>query len=123
VITGKVRPGREPVVLVTVKGTQGRSADVEAILDTGFTESLSLPETLVLSLGLPFINTDYAILADGSVVAVGLYGATVVWGGQDRNIVVHCMEGDPLLGMALIYDHRMAMDAVDHGPVTLVPLP
>ncbi len=122
-ITGMVRPGREPVVKVQVKGTQGRTVYLDAILDTGFTESLTLSETLVLSLGLRYINTDYVVLADGRVIAVALYQAIVVWGGQDRTIVVHCMEGNPLVGMALIYDHRLTMDAVDHGPVTLVPLP
>jgi predicted aspartyl protease len=122
-ITGVVQPGRQPIVRVHVKGTRGRSLDVEAILDTGFTEAFSLPQVSIQALGLRFINTDHVILADGKLIAITLYEGTVVWGGQDRNVVVHCLEGDPLIGMLLVYDHRLTMDAVDNGPISLVPFP
>jgi predicted aspartyl protease len=123
VITGVVQVGRQAVIRVRVKGSGGRSLEVEAVLDTGFTEALCLPEVTILSLGLRFLSIDTVILADGSHLTVTLYRGTVVWDGQDRSVVVHCMEGDPLIGMSLIYDHLLMMEGRDHGPVTLTALP
>ena len=122
-ITGIVQPGRQAIVHLQVKGRGGNSIAIDGILDTGFTEALTLPYSLVLALRLRFLNIDSATLADGSVILVELYEGTVVWNGQDRHIIVHCLEGDPLIGMSLIYSHHLAMDAVDHGAVTLTPLP
>lgn len=122
-ITGVVQVGRQAVIQVRVKGPGGRSLEIEAVLDTGFTEALCLPQATIQSLGLRFLSTDTAILADGSLIGVALYRGTIVWDGRDRTIIVHCLEGDPLIGMSLVYDHLLTMEARDHGAVTLMPLP
>jgi clan AA aspartic protease len=122
-ITGMVNPRRRAIVTLTIRGPLGQSLDVEAKLDTGFTESLSLPHRLVQALGLRLGNVDRVVLADGRIILVELYEATAVWSGQDRNVMVHCLEGTPLIGMFLIYHHLVTLEVRDHGPVTITPLP
>jgi predicted aspartyl protease len=68
-------------------------------------------------------NLDRVVLADGRIILVELYEATAVWSGQDRNVMVHCLEGTPLIGMFLIYHHLVTLEVRDHGPVTITPLP
>ena len=122
-ITGVVRPSREAIVGLRLRGTNTVEIDVEAVLDTGFTEYLTLPLALVNSLALPRVNTDKVILADGNTVGVDLYEGVVIWDAQERAIIVHCMEGSPLIGMSLLYDHLMTMEVVDSGPVSIDAIP
>lgn len=122
-MTGVVRPSREAVVSIRLIGNAGTDLRVEAILDTGFTESLTLPQRTIDALGLLQVNTDAVTLADGSMIAVALYEGIVVWDGQARSFVIHCMEGTPLIGMSLLYDHLLTMEVVDGGPVAVAPMP
>ena len=122
-ITGVVRPSREAIVGLRLRGANTVEIDVEAVLDTGFTEYLTLPLALVNSLGLPRVNTDKVILADGNTVGVDLYEGVVIWDAQERAIIVHCMEGSPLIGMSLLYDHLLTMEVVDSGPVSIDAIP
>jgi predicted aspartyl protease len=122
-ITGVVTHNREAIVTLTLRGSQGLEADIDAVLDTGFTEYLSLPQVWVAALALTYLFTDDVTLADGAIVQVNLYECIVVWDGQDRTVPVHCLEGSPLIGMSLIYDHLLTMQVVDGGPVTIDPIP
>jgi clan AA aspartic protease len=122
-ITGTVKPSREAVVWLKIRGTTGLELDVEAVVDTGFTESLTLPRARVNALGLPFAGADGMALADGSILSVDLYAGAVEWDGRDRPAIIHCVEGSPLLGMSLLYDPLMRMEVVDNGHVTIDPLP
>ena len=58
-------------------------------------------------------------LADGSVIAVDVYEATVLWDGQARTVRVHSADGDSLVGMALLYGYRLIIDAVNGGQVII----
>jgi clan AA aspartic protease len=122
-IIGVVKPSREAIVKIEVRGPSRTAIDIEAILDTGFTESLTLPRTLVGTLGLRFVNTDDVTLADGNIIGVDLYEGIVIWDGQEQPVIVHCLEGSPLVGMSLLYHHLLTVEAVDGGPVTINPLP
>jgi predicted aspartyl protease len=51
-ITGAVKSG-EGWIRITVKGLRGRQQEVEAIVDTGYSASLTLPPALIAALGLP----------------------------------------------------------------------
>lgn len=122
-IRGQVTAEREAVVRLTVRGPQGDEAEVETIVDTGFTGSLILPPLLIATLRLIYQNSTPAILADGSVVTCDTYEVTVLWEGQKRLIPVYESPGGALLGMSLLYGSRMTVDIVDGGSVTIEPLP
>ncbi len=52
-IRGVVNASYEPVVSITFQGPLGQSPETMAIVDTGFSEFLTLPPVLVIALGLP----------------------------------------------------------------------
>jgi hypothetical protein len=78
---------------------------------------------IIATLGLPFAAPAQARLADGSVVRMRFYQATVLWHGQPRPILVLEASGDPLVGMSLLYGSRVTLDVMDGGPVTIEKLP
>ena len=53
-IVGSVSAHREAIVRLVIVGPQGREREIEAIVDTGYTGSLTLPSEVVFDLGLPF---------------------------------------------------------------------
>ena len=120
-ISGVVTTSREAIVRLVVRGSH--DIDIDAILDTGFTEHLTLPSSLIAALGLPYVTLDRAVLADGSIVDCHVYEGKVLWEGQERTVSVHVAEGTPLIGMSLLFDHLLTMQVVDHGSVTIEPLP
>lgn len=65
-MTGTVNALREAVLRLVVLGPGGREREVEAVIDTGYNGSLTLPPYLVAELGLPFRVRSSATLGDGS---------------------------------------------------------
>ena len=109
---------------VIIKGGEGRASEVEAVLDTGFSEYLSLPHGLIDALLLPYLRTDDAILSDGSVVDCSVHEATVVWDGQERVIPVHSSTtGEALIGMSLLLGQLVTLPVVNGGTVTITTIP
>jgi clan AA aspartic protease len=103
VITGTVTPNREAVVPLQLVASGGQAVDVDAVVDTGFTGSLTLPAALIGMLGFAFRNRQQIMLGDGSLVLADVYVGTVLWDGLLRVIEVDTAETDPLLGMTLLY--------------------
>ena len=64
-IKGRVNE-REARVRLTVLGPIGRQREIEAVVDTGYTASLSLPPSVIEQLGLRWQSLDRGTLADGS---------------------------------------------------------
>ena len=80
-ITGAIRGG-EGLVRLKLKGFRGREQEVEAIVDTGYTECLTLPPAIIAALRLRWRSLDRATLADGSECLFDVYVAKVVWDGK-----------------------------------------
>jgi clan AA aspartic protease len=102
-----------------MRNVNGQEREIEAILDTGFSGSMTLPPSVIAALGLPFRSRGRAILADGSTTEFDIHAATIVWDGEPRNILVEAADTDPLIGMGLLYGHDIHIQAVDGGPVTI----
>ncbi len=109
--------GREALIFLTVLGVRER--EVEAVVDTGFTEYLTLPGDLIRDLSLPLRGYGEVMLADGSVVEVGIYRAQVLWHGKQRGIEVQESEGGPLVGMGLLQGGSLYVEAVPGGRVVI----
>ena len=92
---------------------------VEALIDTGFSGFLSLPLSMIESLGLNWIFSDFVTLGDGSEVIFQMYRATVIWDGQFKVVDVAASESEPLLGMSLLYGFKLQVEAVERGIVTI----
>lgn len=121
-ITGVVKSD-EGRIRLQVKGHRGRKQEVEAVIDTGYTASLTLPPALINALGLRWRSVDRFTLADGSECIFDVYEAKVVWDGKVRQILVDEADTDPLAGMRLLRGHELKMQVRYRGKVTIKRLP
>jgi clan AA aspartic protease len=123
-VSGIVTAEREAVVRLVVLGPEdpGTSAEVEAVLDTGFTGHLTLPPEVVAELGLPLLGSRNSVLADGSRVALDVYRVRVLWEGRRRPVEVLATGGGALAGMSLIWGHRVNLSATEDGEVIIEAL-
>jgi clan AA aspartic protease len=121
-ITGMVKSD-EGRVRLKVKGLRGRGQEVEAVIDTGYTASLTLPPAVVTALGLRWQSMDRFTLADGSECLFDVYMARVHWDGKVRTILVDEADADPLVGMRLLRGHELKMQVRARGQVTIKRLP
>ncbi len=111
----------EPHIAVAVAGVGTDFRMVDAVVDTGFTGMLALPNPLVRELGLSHQGQRTVNLAHGSQT-VQIYGAVVQWFGRPRAAVVHEIDGAPLVGSALLTGCRLTVDFRDGGSVAITPL-
>jgi len=118
-ITGVVTSDRQAVIQLTVRGSTGQDQEIEAIIDTGFDGWLSLPSSLIVSLGLVWRQRGRALLADGNESIFDIYEGTVVWDGQARRIPVHEADTIPLVGMSLLQGYELAVQVQPGGRVTI----
>jgi clan AA aspartic protease len=121
-IKGVVNARHEAVVRLRLRGPTGVSAEVDALIDSGFTASLTLPAAIVSTLGLLRQSAGTAMLADGSIRPFDICAAEVQWNGAWRSILVYELGEDPLMGMRLLADHRLTVEVVPGGVVEIVPL-
>ncbi len=122
-ISGAVDAGLTATLRLVVRGPGGLVEEIEAVVDTGFNETLTLPSSLTSLLGLPWLGRGRATLGDGSKTSLNYHQASVLWDGRVREIVVLEAEGGPLLGMKLLQGMRLTIDVIDGGGLTIVPLP
>jgi clan AA aspartic protease len=110
-------------IRLRIKGPHGREQEVEAIVDTGFTASLTLPAALIRALRLPWQTVESFTLADGSECIFDVYLAKVEWDGKVRTILVDEADADPLVGMRLLRGCELRMQVRSRGKVTIKRLP
>ncbi len=121
-IRGTVR-NREALIELEVSDPGQPVAKLEAVIDTGYNGYLTLPYDLVTALQLPFAGHRRGTLADGSVTRLDVYLASVVWHGQQKDVLISQAAGTPLVGMSLLAGSRLTMDVSDGGEVTIKALP
>jgi len=122
-ITGVVTPQREAIVHLAVHDRAGNEHDVEAIIDTGFDGSLTLPPSVIAALGLTWRRRGRVLLADGSDTVCDIFEATVIWDTMPRRIPVDAADSVPLIGMSLLYGYELIMRVTDGGDIRISKLP
>ena len=118
-ITGRVDQSLEAIIRLPVIDATGREHEVEAVLDTGFNGSLTLPPPLIANLALTWRTTAIVFLANGSREECDVYAATVTWDGAPHHIMVQAADTTPLIGMGLLSGYRVAIDVVVGGQVVI----
>ncbi len=118
-IIGQVDTRRNLLFPLVVRGFTGQELALTVLLDTGFSDWLSLTDEQVATLGLLPSGVAESELADGSIVPVTLYTAVVVWEGIERLIEVVGGDTDPLLGVKLLEGYRLIADFTDNGTLQL----
>jgi len=121
-INGHVNEALEAVVVFEVIGADGERSAINAIIDTGFSEYVTLPLNIIQSCGFEWLETSKCQLADGSIVLIDVFEAGVIWNGAERKLPVHGAEGGPLIGNSLLRGSRLMIDFEPLGNLTIVPL-
>jgi clan AA aspartic protease len=117
-ITGQVR-GREAVIPLSVRRPGGHWVQLEAVVDTGFTEFIILPPSEIASLALPYRTDMPMVLGDGAVVSMRVFTVVVSWDGTEITIPVQESGGGTLVGMSLLHGHDVHLQVGDGGPVSI----
>ena len=122
---GYVNKNCEATILVVVRNNTKHNAklkSINAVIDTGFTGFLSLPNDIITELGLPWSYRDRGTLGDGSEVLFDIYDAVAIWDGKSQEIEVNSAETDPLIGMSMLRGYRLQVDTIEGGSVVITDL-
>ncbi len=121
-LTGTVNARLEGVLRLTVRGPGGTLAS-DAVIDTGYTGTLTLPVAMATGIGLVSHRSGGARLADGSVRQFDLYIGEVEWGGTWRSVLISGVGNEPLVGVKLLDGHTLRMVVTPGGLVEITPNP
>ena len=102
-------------------GANGVPATIEAVIDTGFSGEIALPQRLFDQLGLKSRGSKEIFVADGRSSNVVYSILEIEWQGEYRRVEVISTETFPLIGMALLRGSRLCMDVEDAGEVEIAP--
>ena len=122
-ITGAVNARLEAVVRLRLRGPTGTEAEVDAVVDTGYTGTLTLPTSVIASLGLAQLSGGRARLADGSLRRFNTYGVDLEWGGTWRTLAASALGNEALVGMGMLTGNNLNIDVISGGALAVVPLP
>jgi clan AA aspartic protease len=118
-ITGIVNADFEPIIPLSICGSDGKVYTQEAIVDTGFNGWLSLPPDLIAELNLKWKRRGRAILGDGTECVFNVYEAVLVWDGNMLTIPIDEADSEPLVGMSLMQGYQLTVQVFEGGHVEL----
>ncbi len=121
-IRGRVTADAQAVVTLHLRGPSGTAVDIEAVVDSGFNDTLTIPPDLVARLGLNFEETAKLTMANGDKGIFDMYQAEIQWRGAWRRTEVWSVGDAILIGMRLMTGHRLAIDVIPGGAVEITPL-
>ena len=118
-IRGTVFPNRQALIAVALLDPAGQFQSFEFILDTGFDGDLSLPRQTLQRLDAFLEGGQPVELADGSRTTANIWAATALWDGERRTVSIMESEGEPLLGMNLLWGNHISLDAKAFGDLVI----
>ncbi len=118
-ITGIVNADFEPIIPLSICGSDGKVYTQEAIVDTGFNGWLSLPPDLIAQLNLKWKRRGRAILGDGTECVFNVYEAVLVWDENFLTIPIDEADSEPLVGMSLMEGYQLMVQVFEGGHVEL----
>jgi clan AA aspartic protease len=119
---GTVNARLEPIIRLQLRGPLGEEIELPAVIDTGYTGSLTLPADVATQLKLTRRSGGRAVLADGSVRRFDTYAAEVLWGGTWIGVIASDVGKEVLIGMSLLAGRGLWVEAVKDGAVEIRPL-
>jgi clan AA aspartic protease len=122
-VEGVVTDTLDAIVTFRALRADGATIQISAVIDTGFTEFLTLPLALMQELEFPLIGGNDMVLADGGIKRILLHVGTIQWHDEERLIPVHRCDSDPLIGMSLLVGSKLNIEVIPSGRVEITPLP
>ena len=86
-ISGVVSSTRWPIVDLVILDADGHERAIEARIDTGFSDDLTLPRSAIAQLGLTRLDRSNYRIGDSSTKTFNTYAATIRWQGELRRII------------------------------------
>ena len=129
---GNLNGSASPKVKIELYGVFGKPQSFDAIIDTGFTGSISMPIIKALPLGLTLFSTAVFTLADNSKENTFLCFGMAKIENQEQSIVISLSKGNDVLigteflkvfGIKLHLDYINSTYALDVNKPTPVLLP
>lgn len=96
--------------------------EIDAVVDTGFTDVLSLPPLLIADLELSWRTIGRCQLADGSEALFDVYSAEIEWDGVRKRVLVDEADTSPVIGMTLLKGFPLSMEVIEKGGVEIEKL-
>jgi clan AA aspartic protease len=118
-IKGSIDSNGDATVRLRLYGAGTISVDIVAVIDTGFTEWLSLPMDIIRVLDLEWKDEFRYIFGDGSVVNVDVYAVQIGWFGRRELVPVLQLEGAPLIGMTMLHGTGLTLEIEKDGKVQI----
>ncbi len=106
-IEGTVNANLEAIVPLSLRGPEGQVREVDVVIDTGYSGSLTLPPAPVAELELPYVFSSKATLADDTEDSFRVHGVTALWDSRPQRIEADAVGSTPLLSMALLESHSL----------------
>lgn len=122
-IRGVVSPDLSPRVSIEAGNGEEDFEWLNFVVDTGFDGELSLPPEIVRRLNLTYERLASVSLAGEQRIQANAGFAVVSWHGSFREVVFLEIEGEPLIGMALLLGSRLTVDAHSGGEVLIEEVP
>ena len=119
---GNVNSRREAIIQFAVLGENNQRQGIKAVIDTGYTGFLTLPSTIITTLGLTWYMQEEGILGNGSLCMFNVFEASVLWDGQIKLIEINESETEPLVGMGLLEGYELNIQGFAGGLVTIKAL-
>ncbi len=123
-INGIVHPsaadgtGLEAWVDIAIAGEDRVFRTLAAVIDTGATDWLTLPDSLVRELGLRHTGERQVSQVHGPSIRVDVYAVWILWYGRIRRVFAES-GNDTLIGTDLLADSRLIIDWWDGGEVII----
>lgn len=118
-LRGWVNDDLELILKLVVAGPDARSAEIESVIDTGFSGALTLPVDLVERLQLQFARYVNGELADGSQTVVPLFFGNLRWADRLLEVEVAVAGASPLVGVQPLNGYRLIANYVPNGAVAI----
>ena len=120
--TGRATATLKPLVPITILDSRNNARTIEFVLDSGFNGQLLLADRYIDRLGLSIEDWIDGRPATGAFVKIPYTEALVLWQGVRRRAQILQLDSEPLIGMEFLWNHRITIDAVPNGPVTITPI-
>ena len=122
-ISGIVNSSIEAVIRLIASGTASVGHEFDAVVDTGFSGDVTLPDDVIRMLGLNWLGIGIGEMADGREEMFDVYAGHVLWDGQPRRVEIEAAATLPLIGMNLLRGSTLRIDVIPGGAVQIKSLP
>lgn len=121
--TGHIDQHGRPVAPVDLFDRQGRLRRVEAMVDTGFDDFLTLPDHWVQRLGLVWISRMPMQVATSEWARFDIYAVDILWFGHRLPVRVVQTQSEILVGTRLLWESQLTVQFWQGGSVSVQSRP